>query len=106
MAPKTLEGQIWSSLMASGEVNLNQLAVNMGYPLGVTDTEDKKFLGALDRLVDRRMIHWIPASTENPAANDSDPYAGRIYNVGSGKPLLQTFKEAYGAVVEKVRQYF
>lgn len=106
MVEKTLEQRILSTLLRQGKLNASQLAVYMSYALSASDELDNNFFGALQSLERRRLVHWKPASSEILGIDDSNCYIGKLYALGSGRPMLQVMKDAYHAVIDKIKQYF
>ncbi len=87
-------------------MNAIQVAFNVDYTLYGVPEEDSKFLGALQNLLDRRILKAEPASSETPGIDDSDPYVGSIYRIDTGKPVLDSLKEYFVGFVDKVKKYF
>jgi len=109
MIEMTLEREMLHSLWQTRKDGC-QLAMDIGYPLGINDSDDNKFFDALQGLFDKRWAHWEPLSSEipNTKKNGSDLFTGRIYRFGSGdtylKDLAQMCGKVYEATVDRVKQ--
>lgn len=102
MTEASLESAIFGQILKYRSMVPAQISVNLKFP----DERDEEIFAALENLERKGLIHHKPASSEVPNANDADPYMGKIYRLGDGKPLFQPITEAYKKVIEKVRQYF
>jgi len=98
---KRLERLVYDSIAKNGgfPIDCCDVAVILGYPLGVSTETDESFYGAFESLILQGKLEWYPAKeTRRDSPSPEDRITGRLY----GLPTLPSRNSAISRFFRKL----